>query len=58
MTIMIKCPFCHAECKASGKEWNYAAFHVKRASCKKCGAKFNAFYKNGNFSHTIPKAKK
>jgi transcriptional regulator NrdR family protein len=55
---MIKCPFCHAECKASGKEWNYAAFHVKRASCKKCGAKFNAFYKNGNFSHTIPKAKK
>ena len=55
---MVKCPRCSNEVSRSSKEWDYAAFHVKRFDCEKCVNSFKAYYhKDGKFSHTIPKAK-
>jgi transposase-like protein len=53
----MKCPRCENETKESHKEWNYAAFHVKKFECKKCRQSFMAYFHKGKFSHTIPKKK-
>jgi len=58
MVIMVKCPDCKHENEPSDKEWKYGVFQAKAVTCSKCSKKFNAYYKNGKFSHTIPKSKK
>lgn len=55
---MVKCPDCKHENEPSDKEWKYGVFQAKAVTCSKCSKKFNAYYKNGKFSHTIPKSKK
>lgn len=54
--MIMKCPTCDKEATATGKEWDYASFHVKQFKCSKDG-RFMAYYKDGKLSHTIPKAK-
>lgn len=51
----MKCPICGNEAVDGHKEWDYAAFHVKRFDCKKCEKAFKAYYRKGKLSHTIPK---
>jgi len=58
MTDIISCPWCQTKCNPAGKEWDYGAFHAKSYYCKKCDKKFNAYYRDNKFSHTIPKMKK
>jgi transposase-like protein len=55
---MTKCPRCSSNAKPTGKEWEYAVFHVKQFVCSVCEKKFMEYYRNGKLSHTIPKAKK
>jgi hypothetical protein len=55
---LVKCPSCGMEVSKATKEWNYAAFHVKRFDCVKCKKSFKAYFHNGKLGHTIPKQKK
>jgi len=52
---MVKCPRCGTEIPKATKEWDYAAFHVKRYDCEKCKKSFKAYFHEGKLSHTIPK---
>jgi len=54
---LVKCPFCGKDQKSVGKEWDYAAFHVKLFGCPSCGKTFKAYYRGEELSHTIPKEK-
>jgi ribosomal protein S27AE len=54
---MVKCPRCGKDVLNALKEWDYAAFHVKLFNCGKCAKNFNAYYRKGALSHTIPKSK-
>jgi len=49
------CERCGTEVTESTREWDYAAFHVKRFDCVKCEKSFRAYFHKGNLSHTIPK---
>jgi predicted Rossmann fold nucleotide-binding protein DprA/Smf involved in DNA uptake len=40
------------------KEWNYSAFHVKKLFCEACNRNFEAYFKRGKLSHTIPRTLK
>jgi len=54
---LMNCPVCGGEAKATGKEFKFGVFDGKSYKCESCGKPFNAFYKEGKFSHTVPKAK-
>jgi len=51
----MKCPRCGKEAKKTGKTWKYHVFNVEQYDCDECQKKFNAYYRNGKFAHTIPK---
>lgn len=53
----MKCPRCNNEGKMTGKNWKYSVFDVKGYSCDICNKKFNAYYRDGKLTHTIPKLK-
>jgi len=53
----MKCPVCGGEAKATGKEFKFGVFDGKQYKCDGCGKIFNAFYRDGKFTHTVPKAK-
>jgi transposase-like protein len=53
----MNCPRCGGEAKATGKQFKFGVFDGKSYSCKACGKPFNAFYRDKEFSHTVPKAK-
>ena len=53
----MKCPRCGGESNSTGKKWKYSVFDVEQEECKQCGKKFNAYYRDGKFAHTIPKYK-
>jgi len=57
LVFKMKCPRCGAESKPTGKKWKYAVFDVESHSCEKCNKQFNAYYRDGKLSHTIPKSK-
>ena len=40
------------------KEWDYSIFHVKKFNCEICNRNFNAYFKRGKLSHTIPRTLK
>lgn len=52
---MSKCPECGNETAKILKEWDYFIFRVKCLECIDCKNQFRAYYKQGKFSHTIPK---
>ena len=54
---VMKCPVCGQEAKATGKEFKFGVFDGKQHKCESCGKIFNAFYRDGKFTHTVPKAK-
>lgn len=54
---MKTCPRCSGKVKLTGKEWDYANFHVKQYVCLECEKKAMEYYKEGKISHTIPKMK-
>ena len=54
---MVVCPRCNAEAKPTGKEWKFGVFDVEGYYCKGCEKHFNAYYKEGKFTHTVPKSK-
>lgn len=55
---MPKCPFCKTEINHPIAEWNYRHkyYRVKSFVCQHCGLKFNGYYHDSRFSHTIPKS--
>ena len=58
MVKMVNCPHCgNSEAKATGKEFKFGVFDGKSHRCQSCGKPFNAFYRDGKFTHTVPKGK-
>jgi len=53
----MKCPRCGKQSEATGKKWKFGQFDVEGYHCAACDKKFNAYYKGGKLSHTVPKAK-
>ncbi len=54
---MVDCPKCGKPGKPTGKEFAFGVFNGKANLCPSCGAKYNAFYRDGKINHTVPKAK-
>ncbi len=54
---MMACPRCGTQAEATGKKWKFGLFDVEGYYCAGCGKHFNAYYREGRFSHTVPKAK-
>jgi len=54
---MVKCPRCGAEAESTGKKWKFGVFDVEGQYCAGCEKKFNAYYRGGRFTHTVPKSK-
>ena len=52
----MECPRCGADSNPTGKKWKYAVFDVEGYHCEQCDKKFNAYYRDGKLSHTIPKS--
>jgi transposase-like protein len=53
----MNCPRCGAESEKTGKEWKFGLFDAEQYYCKKCEKTFSAYYRDGKFSYTVPKAK-
>ena len=51
----MKCPRCEKEAEKTGKTWKYHVYDVEQYDCNKCQKKYNAYYRDGKFAHTIPK---
>ena len=54
---MVNCPMCGKPAEPTGKEFKFGVFEGKAYRCKPCNKPFNAFYRDGKFSHTVPKGK-
>lgn len=54
---MVNCPVCGKPAEATGKEFKFGVFEGKAYRCESCNKPFNAFYRDGKFSHTVPKGK-
>ena len=54
----MKCPRCGKEAEKTGKIWKYSVFDVEQYYCEGCKKKFNAYYRDGQLAHTIPKTNK
>ncbi|MHA2433850.1 MAG: hypothetical protein ACXADO_11525, partial [Candidatus Thorarchaeota archaeon] len=52
----VTCPKCGDWCEPTGKSFRFGVFDGKTYLCKGCGIHFNAFYRDGTFSHTVPRA--
>ena len=53
----MKCPVCGEDATPTSKEFKFGVFDGKQQKCGACGKTFNAFYRDGKLSHTVPKAK-
>ncbi len=53
----MKCPVCGGSASPTGKEFKFGVFDGKQHKCEACGKTFNAFYRDGKFTHTVPKPK-
>ncbi len=53
----MKCPVCSGAAQATGKEFKFGVFDGKQHKCEACSKTFNAFYRDGKFTHTVPKPK-
>jgi hypothetical protein len=54
----MNCPRCGKVAKPTGKKWKFSGFDVEQQKCSGCSKTFSAYYKDGKFKHTVPKAKK
>jgi uncharacterized CHY-type Zn-finger protein len=54
---MVNCPQCKKELTKPINEWDYAQFHVKLFHCSECDKNLKAYFREGKFSHTIPKVR-
>lgn len=52
----VTCPRCGDWCEPSGRSFRFGVFHGSSYLCEGCGKHFNAFYRDGVFSHTVPQA--
>ena len=50
------CPRCGGEPKSTGKDFRFGVFDGKQYHCEECRKTFNAFYRDGRITHTVPKA--
>ena len=50
---MVQCPVCEEDTNTIRKEWKYSIFDAKLLYCKNCEKNITAYYKNGEYSHTI-----
>jgi transposase-like protein len=57
MRLKMDCPRCGKEGAKTGKTWKFGLFDVEGYRCAACEKSFNAYYRDGNFSHTVPKPK-
>jgi len=53
----MNCPRCGAPSEPNGKEFTFGKFKGRSYLCRGCRKSFNAFYKEGRFSHTVPRNK-
>jgi transposase-like protein len=56
--IQMNCPRCGKVAHPTGKKWKFSGFDVEQQKCSGCSKTFSAYYKDGKFRHTVPKAKK
>jgi lactoylglutathione lyase len=54
----IKCPRCGEKAESTGRKFIFGVFEGRAYFCEPCGKTFNAFYKDRELSHTMPKPKK
>jgi lactoylglutathione lyase len=54
----IKCPRCGEKAESTGRKFIFGVFEGRTYFCEPCGKTFNAFYKDRELSHTMPKPKK
>jgi hypothetical protein len=52
----MNCPRCGEPSESTGKKWKYGSFDVEQQRCDGCAKMFNAYYKDGKLSYTVPKA--
>jgi transposase-like protein len=52
----VTCPRCGDLCEPTGKSFRFGIFDGRIYLCEDCSMHFNAFYRDGAFSHTVPKA--
>ena len=55
--IKMECPVCGGAANPTGKEFKFGVFDGKQHKCSACSKTFNAFYRDGKFTHTVPKKK-
>ena len=55
--VKMECPVCGGTANPTGKEFKFGVFDGKQHKCSACGKTFNAFYRDGKFTHTVPKKK-
>jgi 5-methylcytosine-specific restriction endonuclease McrA len=52
----VTCPKCEDWCEPTGRSFRFGVFDGKTYLCESCGKHFNVFYRDGTFSHTVPRA--
>ena len=57
MLKAVTCPRCGDWCEPTGRSFRFGVFDGRTYLCEGCGVHFNAFYRDGAFSHTVPKAR-
>ena len=53
----MECPVCGGAANTTGKEFKFGVFDGKQHKCSACSKTFNAFYRDGKFTHTVPTKK-
>lgn len=51
----IPCPRCRSETSPTGREFLFGVFKGRSFACGGCGKSFNAYFRDDEFSHTVPK---
>ena len=54
---ILKCPRCKKKAEHNGKKFTFGPFEGRGYHCEFCGRSFNAFYKDTELSHTVPRSK-
>jgi hypothetical protein len=54
---VLKCPRCKNEAEHNGKKFLFGPFEGRGYYCERCGRSFNAFYRDKELSHTVPRSK-
>jgi hypothetical protein len=53
----LNCPRCEETSEPTGKGFDFGVFEAREYFCENCEKTFNAFYKEKELSHTVPKSR-